>query len=53
MKSVRLSLIGNKHPSFINDSLCHCYKKLWSKYKKNWTNRDWDFQIMYPSPSYF
>ena len=34
MKSVRLSLIGNKHPSFINDSLCRCYKKLWSEYKK-------------------
>ena len=39
LKTTDLKSIGIATPVYINDSLCFCYKKLWSNCKKLWTNK--------------
>ena len=39
LKTTDLKSIGIVTPVYINDSLCFCYKKLWSKCRKLWTNK--------------
>ena len=39
LKTTDLKSIGIATPVYINDSLCFCYKKLWSKCRKLWTNK--------------
>ena len=39
LKTTNLKSIGIATRVYINDSLCFCYKKLWSKCRKLWTNK--------------
>ena len=39
LKTTNLKPRGITTPVYINDSLCFCYKKLWSKCKRLWANK--------------
>ena len=45
LKSTDLSSLNVQGPVYINDSLCNCYKSLWSKFKRlrddNFVHRFW------------
>ena len=38
IKGMKLGPLENDNPTFINDSVCSYYKRLWSTCKRLWTN---------------